>query len=285
MPLPRSISLVRTYEGHYAALASCHGKEQAIAPAMASHLGLQLTLPDGIDTDALGAFSGEVMRELSMLETVRKKARLGMRATGLPKGLASEGSFGPDPVLGIIPAACELLHFIDDTRGIEVTERLASNRTNYTALEVKDGASLNDFLEEAEFPSHGLLVKCCDEVLYKGITSRPQLDAAIAQAQARGACRVETDMRAHFNPTRMAEIAQLAERLAARLATPCPACRAPGFGPHAQTPGLECRDCGAPTALVRQVTHRCAACHHLEHRPRPDGQIYAQPQYCPECNP
>jgi hypothetical protein len=281
----RGISLARTYEGQKAALASCHGKEQAIAPAMASHLGLELIVPVGIDTDALGTFSGEVARDLSMLETVRKKARLGMRATGSALGLASEGSFGPDPVLGIIPAACELLHFIDDTRGIEITERLASNRTNYTALEIEDGASLDAFLELAGFPAHGLIVKSGDEVLRKGITSRALLDAAIREAQARGSCRVETDMRAHFNPTRIGEIAKLADRLAARLATPCPACHAPGFGLHAQTPGLECGDCGAPTSLVRQVTHRCAACNHEDHRPRPDGQTHAEPQYCPECNP
>ena len=281
----RRTCLARPYEKQKAALASCHGKEQAIAPALAEHLGLELTVPGGINTDALGTFSGEVARDLSMLETVRRKARLGMRATGLPIGLASEGSFGPDPVLGIIPAACELLHFIDNTRGIEITERLASNRTNYSGLEVNEGASLEAFLEQAQFPSHGLIVKSGDSVLRKGITCRPELDAAITQAQARGACRVETDMRAHFNPTRMAEIARLAEKLAARLATPCPACLAPGFGPQGQTPGLECRDCGAPTALVRKITHRCAACSHEETRPRPDGQTQADPQYCPECNP
>ena len=275
----------RTYEGQKAALASCHGKEQAIIPAMARHLGLELTVPGGIDTDALGTFSGEVARDLSMLETVRKKARLGMDATGLPIGLASEGSFGPDPVLGIIPAAIELLHFMDETRGIEITERLASNRTNYNALELKDGAALNAFLEQANFPSHGLIVKSDETVLHKGIINRAQLDDAIAQAQARGSCWIETDMRAHFNPTRMAEIAKLANKLAARLATPCPSCQAPGFGIQAQIPGLECRDCGAPTALVRQVTYRCPACQHEDPRPRPDGQTRAEPQYCPECNP
>lgn len=285
MPPRRGTCLAKTYEGKKAALASCHGKEQVIAPALAKHLGLELTVPGGINTDALGTFSGDVPRELPMLETVRQKARLGMRATGLPLGLASEGSFGPDPVLGIIPATLELLHFIDDTRGIEITERMASNRTNYITLDVKAGASLEAFLEQAQFPSHGLIVKSGDEVLHKGITRRADLDAAMSQAQARGACRVETDMRAHFNPTRMAEIAKLAEKLALRLATPCPACLAPGFGPHAQTPGLECRDCGAPTALVREITHRCAACDHQETRPRPDGQIHAEPQYCPECNP
>jgi hypothetical protein len=285
MPPQRGTCLARPYENQKASLATCHGKEQAIAPALASQLGLELLVPDGIHTDALGSFSGEVARDLSMLETVREKARLGMRATGLTIGIASEGSFGPDPVLGIIPAACELLHFMDDTRGIEITERLASYRTNFITLEVKDGASIEAFLEQAHFPTHGLIVKSGSTVLHKGITRRADLDAAIAQALARGACRVETDMRAHFNPTRMAEIAKLAEKLAARLATPCPACQAPGFGPHAQTPGLACRDCGAPTALVRQITHRCAACDHEEQRPRPDGQTHAEPKYCPECNP
>jgi hypothetical protein len=41
----------------------------------------------------LGTFSGEIERELTPLETLQKKIRMGMEELGLPLGIASEGSF------------------------------------------------------------------------------------------------------------------------------------------------------------------------------------------------
>ena len=48
-----------------------------------------------VDTDRLGTFTGEVERPGPPRETALMKARLGQRATGLPRALASEGVFGP----------------------------------------------------------------------------------------------------------------------------------------------------------------------------------------------
>lgn len=275
--------MAEPYHGKTAVLATQHGKQAAIGPAL-QRLGLSLVVPEGINTDALGTFTGEVERKSSMQETAREKARLGMRASGLRIGIASEGSFGPHPELGFIPAAREIIHFIDETRGIEVSEGMASVQTNYASLELREGADVEGFLTQAGFPSHGLILRG-PGLLMKGITSRQALEEGLAQARGLADCVLETDMRAHMNPTRMAEIARLAERLAARLLTPCPACAAPGFGPVAETRGLACRDCGAPTLLIRDITHGCSACGHEQHQPRPDGMTRAEPQYCPECNP
>lgn len=57
-------------------------------------------------------------------------------------------------------------------------------------------------------------------------------------------------MRAHHNPTRMQVIEELADKLAQRLMTPCPACDMPGFGIVDIERGLPCRLCHLPTQSI-----------------------------------
>jgi hypothetical protein len=63
-----------------------HGKAAALQPRC-PRLQARLVAAEGIDTDALGTFSGEIPRRLSPLDTAVAKARLAMAATGLPPGL------------------------------------------------------------------------------------------------------------------------------------------------------------------------------------------------------
>lgn len=51
------------YAGQGAVLATMHGEKAAFGPALARELGLRLIVPEGIDTDALGTFTGEVVRQ------------------------------------------------------------------------------------------------------------------------------------------------------------------------------------------------------------------------------
>jgi hypothetical protein len=48
------------YAGRIAVLATIHGKERAFGPALHTALGLHVRVSPGIDTDALGTFTGEV---------------------------------------------------------------------------------------------------------------------------------------------------------------------------------------------------------------------------------
>lgn len=73
-----------------ACLATKQAKEQAIARPFRFALGLEVLAPSDLDTDTLGTFTGEVPREGTPLEVCECKARLGMKITGLPLGLASE---------------------------------------------------------------------------------------------------------------------------------------------------------------------------------------------------
>jgi hypothetical protein len=261
-----------------------HGKQVAIGPALEEAHGLILVVPKSVDTDALGTFTGEIPRRLPMKETAIAKARLGMEETGLPIGIASEGSFGPHPEIPFVPLAREIIVFIDAERGLEIIEGHASLETNFNSVTVSAGEDISAFLARAQFPSHALIVRGQD-FIEKGIRDQGLLAAAMARGFAHGSVTIETDMRAHMNPTRMAEIGKLAQRLSARLATPCPVCNAPGFGAVGEERGLPCSWCGSETSLVKSIIHGCSACGHRQRMPRTDGLAEAEPQYCPECNP
>lgn len=254
---------------------------------------MRVRVPADLDTDRLGTFTGEVARVGTPLEVARRKARLGMTATALPLGLANEGSFGPHPALPFMPADRELLLFVDDERHMEVAEETLSVDTNFAHTTVAAAAELEaEFLQRARFPSHGLIARphagstCAP--LIKGITTPAALRDAVArcaQASADGMAHLETDMRAHMNPTRQAVLAGLAERLARRLATRCAACGGPGWGVVGVARGLPCEQCGRETDLVREEILGCPRCGHRQNVPRPDGLRRADPGNCPWCNP
>ena len=285
-------SVVQSYRDRRASLATKHGKASACRRPLRHALGVELVVPADFDTDALGTFSGEIPRQGTPAEVCLRKARLGMAATGLPLGFASEGSFGPHPSVPFIPADFEIMTFVDDDRGLVVRESVLSVQTNFGHREARGVDDLADFLSAAGFPSHALIVRPkttrADAPIEKGVASIDRLTAAIGLAVAAsedGIASVETDMRAHVNPTRMAVIRRLAFRLARRLATPCPGCAAPGFGRTGEVTGLPCEWCESATEMIRLESWTCAACPYLEERPRGDGLRRAPAQHCPVCNP
>jgi hypothetical protein len=147
--------------------------------------------------------------------------------------------------------------FIDDMHGIEVVEEAVSECTNFAALDLVPGAELEGFLTRVGFPRHALVLRCGERV-NKGIDTREELAGLLSSCTSRA--RIETDMRAHVNPTRMTEIGRLAATLAKRIATPCPSCAAPGFGIVRREAGLPCADCETPTTLVTRRSQRRFPC-------------------------
>ncbi|MHA7871426.1 MAG: DUF6671 family protein [Hyphococcus sp.] len=281
-------------DGRRAALATMHGKEAAIAPVLKRRLGLDVVVPNAIDTDRFGTFSGETPRIGTVGETALAKARAGMKAAGLGAGLASEGTYGAHPVLPFAPGGSELLVYVDDELGIEIYESVIADDTNFSHIVASPETALDDFLKTARFPSHGLTVKphapgdAAAFLCLKGIQNHDALRDAVmscAGASDDNQALIETDMRAHVNPTRMMLIGRAAEKLSARLACACPACAAPGFGRTGHAAGLPCRDCGGDTTLVRAEIFSCSACEYREERSRADGLREGDPAYCLFCNP
>lgn len=281
------------YAGQRVALATKHAKDQAIAPALARSPGLQVIVPSGVDTDQLGTFTGEIERPAPPRATALMKAHLAVEATGVPRGLASEGAFGPHPQLFFVPGGIELLALVDLELGTEVVEGCLSERTNFAHTTSTDlDQQTRDFLAHVGFPAHALVVRpnAAEPAgpLAKGIQDPTELARAIERcrrASHDGLARIETDMRAHLNPTRMREIARLAQRLALRLDALCPDCHAPGYGLLDTQRGLPCSACQTATDLVAVEIHGCARCPSRDHRPRSDGLLAADPGHCPYCNP
>lgn len=260
-----------------------------IAPVLDAALGCRVEWLGGFDTDTLGTFARDIPRAGTQLEAARRKARIGMELSGLPLGLASEGAFGPDPMAGLFPWNVELLVFIDDERGIEVTG-MAQQATRFAHLLTDDWAQAVQFARQAGFPEHHLVVRPQgqdDPRIEKGLAGWTALEAAFNQARGEaesGRVFLENDLRAHAHPTRMDVIRLAAVDLAAKLNSLCPACGAPGFQVRERLSGLPCADCGAPTREIRADIHGCLKCAHRETRARA-GVEHADPGRCDYCNP
>ncbi|MEW5921181.1 MAG: DUF6671 family protein [Bacillota bacterium] len=278
-----------TYRGRKVALLTQHGKERVITPVLEAHLGCRVEHVSGYDTDRLGTFTREVPRAGTQLEAARTKARIGMELSGLSIGLASEGSFGPDPITGMLPWNVELLIWIDETLGIEVVG-YASGKTNFSHRLTASWEEAKQFARDAGFPEHWLVMRPEGEEhpqIRKGIASWDELEKAFHWACSRatnGRAFLETDMRAHANPTRMEMIASAARDLAQKLRSYCPACGAPGFHAAERLAGLPCEGCGAPTRETRAEVHRCAQCGHQLIVEKNEAKT-ASAARCDYCNP
>lgn len=288
------------YAGRWVALATRHGKERVIGRALRHGLGAQLRHLREIDTDQLGSFCGRVSRTLTPLDACRAKAELALTHSGLSLATASEGSFGPHPAVPFLPAGLECMVFLDAERGLTISEELLARRTNFSHRWLTEADALASawpddllaWLAAVGFPGHGLLVRPGRTqerlpAVAKGIQTLPDLRQAMRTAVVAGDGRVllETDMRAHRNPTRMASIRQLSFRLVRRLGRLCPACAAPGWGLVGSEPGLPCGWCGTPTERTQWELFGCMRCGERQRLPRSDGLRQADPGQCPRCNP
>ena len=278
------------YCGALIALTTRHGKERALSRVFAAGLGASLQLCDH-DTDQLGTFSGEIPRLEDAAATCRAKALLGMEATGLPLGLASEASFGPHPAMPMLPVGQELLLFLDQERNLCLIEQRVEWRTNYSHLMMEPGALPDAWLRQVRFPSHAVIARPSlpqTGCLFKGVSSHKALAELIERcrlADPDGRVWLETDMRAHCNPTRMRSIRRLGIALVRRLQTPCSECGSPGWGLIDTEAGLPCSACGTPTELTRSEIWGCEACGLRQSQQRRDGRLSAEPGQCPWCNP
>jgi hypothetical protein len=310
-------SAEQLYRGARIALLTQHGKERVLAPLFASGLGAQLVVAEGFDTDTLGTFTREVDRAGTQLEAARRKAEIAIELSGADIGLGSEGAFVPGP-FGLGSWNIEALVLVDRVRGIEIIGR-AGAAGRHLHGSVATLAELVAFAARAGFPEHGLVLRPNDERdprVGKGINTQAALEKAFETAfekafetafekafeQAHeqgheqgheqavrhatgGVVFVESELRAHLNPTRMASIGEAGRDLVARMKCACPACGLPGFGAVGQVPGLPCRDCGAPTRQPVAEEFGCVRCEHREERPLRDAAESADPSVCDYCNP
>lgn len=278
--------------GKRAILATMHGKQRVIRPLLEGALGLRVVLPGGFDTDRFGTFSREIERAGSPLDAARAKIDAAFTHESQAQiAIASEGSFGPHPFIPFVPLGREIVVMRDRKLGLELIGHHADLSTNFAHETVGSGEAATGFAEWIGFPGHGLIVIGVsngtpdpEQFLRKDLDTSARLAAAVSDALALcGAAHVETDMRAHRNPTRMRAIKRATIDLVRRYRSPCPYCARPGFAVTERLSGLPCAWCGQPTVALRAEVSVCAGCGHR--REQPVEATTAEPGQCPGCNP
>jgi hypothetical protein len=283
------------FEGRRLLVATKHKKEEVIAPLFFHELGLSSFVLDDFDTDEFGTFTGEVEREVGPLETLRKKAQTAISKVDADLVVASEGSFGPHPSLFFVPAADEMLIFIDQKNDLEILAREVSSETNFGSAEVATEEALLKFAEQSLFPSHALILSCPIEngtnptgkpFFFKGITTQGDLLDIYRDLRKKAkTVLVQTDMRAMYNPTRMKTIAKACHKLIRNIVSQCPSCVTPGYNVTDVLNGLPCSLCGRPTKSTLAHQYVCRRCGYEELRYYPNLKLEEDPTFCDYCNP
>ena len=277
------------FKGRNLLIATKHQKEKVIAPILEKELGVKCFLTSDLDTDELGTFTGEVERKEDPIATARKKCLMAMELANCDLAIASEGSFGSHPTIFFAHADDELLLFLDKKNDLEISARELSLETNFNGSEIKNQNELQEFAANANFPSHGLILRKSKEDLgdiVKGITTVEQLNKAFDTFITQyGTAYVETDMRAMYNPTRMKVIEKATVKLVNKIKSLCPKCQTPGFGIVDRKEGLPCEQCHFPTRSTLSYLYCCQKCNFAKEDKYPNGKLFEDPMYCDFCNP
>lgn len=270
------------------AVATKHGKLSQIAPAFDGLKDWQLELAP-IDTDEFGTFSGEVERNLSPRETVIKKAKAGARSLGLDYGIASEGTIGAHPYLPFINSDYELMAFVCLSKDVAVVESYLSADITAYSQDVSHSSDLEEMFHNLDLPNHAVNIVVetkSERQVHKGFTDMHEVQKIIEQhlADEAKSVRVESDFRAMNSPSRQANIAICAQRLALRVGANCPGCSHFGWGIVGYQYGLPCLSCGLMNESVANAEKfGCLSCDFVELNGFAQESI--DPSRCELCNP
>jgi ribosomal protein S27AE len=276
-----------------AVLATMHQKERVIAPILERELGVTILVPADFDTDIFGTFTREVKRLGTQIEAARLKAEKALEIAGETLAFASEGTFGPHPMMPYLAANREIVILLDRDNNLELIGESLSVETNYSHQLVSSIEEADNFAKQAGFPEHGMVVIVGEAAagkgeIVKGIVTEEQLfDAVTAglKKSSTGRVHIETDMRAMYNPTRMKNIENATLDLVKKFQQFCPECGWPGFEVAQRKIGLPCGLCYFPSQLVRSTIYKCKNCGYTKEELFPDGRETADPAQCQYCNP
>lgn len=278
----------QVFVGRRAALLTRHSKERVIAPVIESATGCRVLVENTYDTDLFGTFTLDIARPASQIDTARLKAKKGMELVNADLGLSSEGSFGPHPFYPFIPWNREIVMLVDNLNNIEIYGEYTGSETNFNQVNIKSFTEAEAFAQKVGFPEHFLIVslRCMKTEFIKGINTWEQLNEAVSWGINKcsdGYVVLETDMRAHANPTRMANIQKAAENLVLKISQKCPQCGMIGFSLVEYKRGLPCEWCGNPTDDIQAEICKCQSCGFIKEKKT--GKEKADPGSCGLCNP
>ena len=277
------------FQGETVFFATKHGKEDIIAPLLAT-IGITCEAVK-VDTDLFGTFAGGVARVGTVRETLRKKIQAAAREAPHAKLLlSSEGSFGPHPLIGLGQTDLESLLLWHRDLDVEIyAEYLCQNPVHAEKVH-RPRDNFRAFLKETQFPDHGVIVhpEGMMSPIFKGLHTEWEAAQAMIDsfsASKNGLVVLATDLRADHNPTRRNAIREAGLKLVEKLQSLCPRCEFPGFSIEKSIPGLPCGTCGEPSRAARAVIWACVKCDFSEERPRPDLTRTIDSSECEFCNP
>ena len=277
------------FEGRKLLIATQHGKEKVIAPIFKKYFNIQSIVNNAFDTDSLGTFSGEIERKLDVIATLRQKCLLAAEHHKIDLILASEGSFGSHPTLYFCAADDEFVMLSDLKNNLEIIARELSTATNFGGENITTENQLLTFAENSFFPTHALILKSSEKkpkIIYKGIQNETDLLEKFHYLKVTyPEVFVETDMRAHLNPSRMTIIEKATHKLVAKMQTCCPNCKTPGFDISEVIEGLPCEQCKCPTKSTLAWVYQCKKCAFKTEEKFPHKKQFEDPMYCDFCNP
>ena len=268
-----------------------HGKEQIIAPLLEKHIGVEVVVPKVFDSDKFGTFTREVKRAGNQLEAARAKVRAAMDIERVDLGVSSEGGFGAHPSIPFVQSNLELLLLVDKKNGYEIRGHHRTSDTNMIGEYIETIEEALNFAKRIRFPEHGIIVRKDEHSnsgIHKNIRNEEDLKKIVSKMLAGIFTKkifVETDMRAHRNPTRMVAIKKATEDLLINIASCCPVCQAPGYIVVDFDKGLQCSLCKMPTDLPLNDIYQCAVCGHKEKKLVTKYGKSADPAQCGYCNP
>jgi hypothetical protein len=189
-----------------------------------------------------------------------------------------------------MPWNIEIVLLIDKLHNIEIIGVHEGSDTNFSHRIVSSIEEALEFASEALFPSHGLIMRPDHQnsrfILSDIIDERNLRDSfhQCVEKSKNNKVFIESDMRAHRNPTRMRNIEKATQDMIKKLLNTCPLCQTPGFMISKNVKGLLCELCYAPTDLTLKHIYECQKCHHQNEVLYPHGE-QCPVKYCGWCNP
>ncbi len=277
------------FRGEVVLFSTKHGKEEILEPLLAE---IDMScIRANVDTDRFGTFTGEVERTGSVRETLLKKIQAASESQEDARFiLASEGSFGPHPVIGFMPTDLESLLLWDRKLNVKIYAEFLSTNSVHGERKLGPRDDFRSALEELGFPDHGVIVHPEDSLIpiFKGLHTDHEVAQAMIDcfsSSASGRVIIANDLRACHNPTRKTAIFEAAKVLLEKLKSICPSCNYPGFAITKGIPGLICSECGEPSQIAKAVLFECVSCAFSDEKERSDGKRFIEPSECEFCNP
>jgi len=277
-----------------ALLVTKHNKENVIVPLFKDGFGLDVEVATKVDTDQFGTFSGDIERPDTQYNTAKLKI---LKAFELyPEAeiaIASEGAFNPHPDCPFIPLNTEVVLLIDRKKQLEISGRYLSLAANVKKGTVSTMQEAWDLATIIGFPEYGVVLKAeknenNQPYIFKDATTAGGLEAALRyffDISSDGKIEMQTDMRAHRNPSRMENIRLATFQLIKTIQSVCGQCNTPGFDVKEVIKGLPCSLCNAPTRSTLSYIYECKKCSHREEKFFPNGKQQEDPGSCDWCNP